>query len=750
MISLQRLVVVALANCLVLIGLVLGSAVASYAQEPMVGAYYFSGAWGPGKRFWPVDEGEYGLQAGRGWDWWLGVRDFAGPSDYLTPDGDLLVIPQRTLGFNIEDFSRLEPAIGFYNDSLPRTLEKHIRQARSNGLSFFSFYWHWDEAENEELQDESISAFLRAENSDDMDFMLSIAWGNGNGLGVPPEDKDEVVELLVSKYFTEGNYLKTTDGRPMITLLSWGGVDPVDIQNAIGFIADLRSETFQVLGVYPYVLAAIDGGHAFEITNADAYTCLVDAASALFPVTENRDIDDDGDGITDRTIELRSGSQAAYNDGHIDLMQLNYFDKPFLPCYMTDFDEKPRLISKPFQTFIRQISDWTLPGFRAGVADVGAFALGPANSSTIHNAIVLYAWNEWAEEGRQLEPNASDGSLFLSHVADVLDLTTFGDSACQTEGACNASCNCSYGRDDLGFYEPVDQRFWVHPSNGTSLADRNWWIQYPLAEVENNEEMTVGDFDGDGKDDVGVYHPVDGSLSVNLSTGSTLASSVTWALDAGANTDARFAGDYDGDGATDLAVYHAVDGSVSVLLSTGSSLGLGQDWTPLNSSFPSSSISVGDFNGDLKDDLGHYSSSSNSLTVWLSDGSTFTDPGWNSALDQTPYLEEWYVGDFDGDGMDDIGVFNGLAEFWVHVSTSSSFSNASTLWTSNAGWGNNDRFVGDFNGDGIDDLSIWAPPAYPLTFWVHLSNGQAFETRTVWDDDVGWNVVHLVGNFDGQ
>ena len=55
------------------------------------------------------------------------------------------MVIDRPLGWMREfwqaDWSHLEPAIGYYDKSQVSTVERHIQQARENGLSYFSFYW---------------------------------------------------------------------------------------------------------------------------------------------------------------------------------------------------------------------------------------------------------------------------------------------------------------------------------------------------------------------------------------------------------------------------------------------------------------------------------------------------------------------------------------------------------------------------------------------------------------------------------
>jgi hypothetical protein len=63
---------------------------------------------------------------------------------------------------------------------------------------------------------------------------------------------------------------------------------------------------------------------------------------------------------------------------------------------------------------------------------------------------------------------------------------------------------------------------------------------------------------------------------------------------------------------------------------------------------------VGDFNGDGKDDIFRYVPGKSGAEVFLSTGSSFSGPiSWTGA-GYGKARNGWYVGDFDGDGMDDI------------------------------------------------------------------------------------------------
>ncbi len=217
-------------------------------------------------------------------------------------------------------------------------------------------------------------------------------------------------------------------------------------------------------------------------------------------------------------------------------------------------------------------------------------------------------------------------------------------------------------------------------------------------------------------------------------------------------------GDFNGDGMDDIASFErASSGGVYVSLSTGTGFAPKTQWHD-SLSYGSAIPLIGDFNGDGRDDIASFTRRrTGDVVVALSNGSSFAEPPvrWRGRFalnDQIPA-----VGDVTCDGKDDILAFNrgGYGDVFVGRSTGSSFG-ARTLWHSDFAYGNDIPVVGDFTGGDCDDIAVFrrgypgAPDRGDVS--VARSNGStAFGPLTRWHDLFGVNFDQISkGDFNAD
>lgn len=198
-----------------------------------------------------------------------------------------------------------------------------------------------------------------------------------------------------------------------------------------------------------------------------------------------------------------------------------------------------------------------------------------------------------------------------------------------------------------------------------------------IGSSETQPSIVAGaDFDGDGRDDKIFQDPT--SLAVYVMTGPAESKIVrNWGLlpERQANADAWKIGDFDGDGRDDLAVRGAT-GRWYVALSESTRFKI-FDATPVNSQgMPSWLLAqtfVGDFDGDGRDELLGRTSNTGSWRRW-----TYSDEAGLRAFDTgvttlTSATQTLYIGDTNRDGKDDLIAKDG-AIWSVSLATGQSSS----------------------------------------------------------------------------
>jgi hypothetical protein len=254
--------------------------------------------------------------------------------------------------------------------------------------------------------------------------------------------------------------------------------------------------------------------------------------------------------------------------------------------------------------------------------------------------------------------------------------------------------------------------------------------------AHNFLRAVAGDFNGDGRDDVLVQNSNDWAI-YRAGTGPRRLDRVWtannrvpgkggwygWPIRSG---DRLHVADFTGDGKDDILVLNTtswLSNWVVLLESNGTGLETvtySKTLSGYGTVGDDDELHVADFDGDGKDDVYLFSSASwgtRYLGMLKSHGSYLQGvrrydnyvPGWSMRKN-----DRYHVGDLDGDGKDDLYVFNGNDWSYRYLgmlrSGGTSLANAKLYTTSLPGWTmtSGDRFfVGDHNGDGKDDLYVF-------------------------------------------
>jgi hypothetical protein len=136
---------------------------------------------------------------------------------------------------------------------------------------------------------------------------------------------------------------------------------------------------------------------------------------------------------------------------------------------------------------------------------------------------------------------------------------------------------------------------------------------------------------------------------------------------------------------------------------------------------------VGDWDGDGSKEVGVYNRAGNNFLIRYPDSSyEVIGLGWSGV---TPV-----VGDFDGDGNEDVGVYDNKGTWAFDITT--------CVRIVGFGWSGVEPVVGDWNGDGADEVGIYNRPGN--NFLVPQGNN----FRVI---GLGWpGVIPIVGNCDSN
>ena len=259
------------------------------------------------------------------------------------------------------------------------------------------------------------------------------------------------------------------------------------------------------------------------------------------------------------------------------------------------------------------------------------------------------------------------------------------------------------GKTDIGVYGPAIRAF----ATTSSLTGVGTFLPYGIAGA-GQTLLATGDYDGDGKADYAVYGPSVGGFAIHDSSTNTDKFISLGSVGVGQSLPAP--GDYDGDGRTDLTVYEPALNGFEIRFSKTDSEGFAPFGVPGLQAIPV----PGDFDGDGKTDLALFYPAYAVFAYRPSSGGSdvYTQFGFAGAGQTLPT-----VGDFDGDGKTDLGIY--LPNYRGFVYRPSSGGPVVVVPYGIAGPGQSIPALGDYDGDGKTDLAVYGPAV--RGFAIHKS-----------------------------
>lgn len=302
------------------------------------------------------------------------------------------------------------------------------------------------------------------------------------------------------------------------------------------------------------------------------------------------------------------------------------------------------------------------------------------------------------------------------------------------------------GRLDLGVVNLADNTVSILAGGGDGT------FQAALAVGAGSQpiDMAVGDFNGDGRLDLAVANEMFsssvGTVSILLGRGDGTFQAGT-PVPVGSTPVSIAAGDFNGDGRMDVATTNLFDNTVSILLGHGDGTFQGMPVVAVGN-FPLA-LALGNFNGDRSLDIVTANRQADTVSVLLGHG----DGTFQSALDVAVTdvgTSSVAVGDFNGDERLDIAA-TGFVDSTVMIllgGGNGTFQTTSPTTVRNFPW---QAAVGDFNGDGHLDLALTnqehGGAGNSVSILLGRGDGTFEQAPAVM---VGAPVAVVVGDFNGD
>jgi uncharacterized delta-60 repeat protein len=233
------------------------------------------------------------------------------------------------------------------------------------------------------------------------------------------------------------------------------------------------------------------------------------------------------------------------------------------------------------------------------------------------------------------------------------------------------------GKADLAVFRPSNGTWYIRLSSNGSLYGYRWGAA--------GDQPEPADFDGDSRNDIVIYRNGNWYITYfgNLNT---------QAIQFGTTGDIPVAADYDGDAKADFAVFRPSNGTWYILRSSDNVLQAIQLGANGDKPVP------GDYNADGRADVAVWRPSTGTWYTSLNPATNYDAFVWGQNGDIA------VPGDYDGDGKYDRAIFRpSTATWWILNSSNGSYIEQQF------GAGTDQPVPADYDGDGRTNIAVFRP-----------------------------------------
>jgi uncharacterized protein YhfF len=212
-------------------------------------------------------------------------------------------------------------------------------------------------------------------------------------------------------------------------------------------------------------------------------------------------------------------------------------------------------------------------------------------------------------------------------------------------------------------------------------------------------------------DQIGVWRPSTGRFYLDIDDSRTWTSGIdVITASFGLPADRPVAGDWNGDGFDEVGMWRPSTGRFYLDIDGSRTWTRGVDVITDAFGIPTDRPVAGDWNGDGIDEIGMWRPSTGRFYLDI-DGSRTWTRGVDVITASFGVPTDLPVaGDWNGDGVDEIGVWRpSTGRFYLDQDGSRTWTAGVDVITASFGVPTDLPVVGDWNGDGVDEIGVWRP-----------------------------------------